>query len=143
MSVTPPAGSVINLYLQIAILAAVLIGVILVKRRAHNIHEKIMALVIVMILISLVFWMGFSLLENLGTLVESPLAAGSLITIAHVIFGTFALALTVQIVYFRLKAGSLIMYRTKSRKNLMRIVFTLYLITFLLGISFYLSYFVF
>ncbi|MFQ6134861.1 MAG: DUF420 domain-containing protein [Nitrososphaerales archaeon] len=142
MGVTPPPGSVVNLYLQLFILVVLAIGVVFAKRRSFQIHERIMGLAIIFAVFSLVSWMAVSLIENFNALTASPFSIGSLITISHVIFGASAAALTVGILYKRITASSLLQFRAKSRKTLMRTTLLLWLITFTLGAIFYLLYFV-
>ena len=142
MSFTPPLESIINMFLQLVILAVVTIGVVFAKRRSFQFHERIMSLAMVLVVISLVWWMGISLIENFNVLTESPFATGSLITIFHVIFGVLTTVLTVTIVYKRIRASSHIRFRVKNRKTLMRATLLLWLITFALGLSFYLFFFV-
>ncbi len=127
-------SSDLNLILQIVLLALLLAGFILGKRKTGNslkLHGRLMTVLVALNALSILLIMGPSLFTNLGTAVEEVSTVGFPLTLLHHSIGLIAEVLGVVLV-FR-KFGKV--------RSWMRITFTLWFIALLSGIGFYIVYY--
>jgi uncharacterized membrane protein YozB (DUF420 family) len=141
VAVPTPLGSTLNLIFHLAILSFIITGFTFARRKKFNIHEKWMFSSIVLVAISFFLWMAPAYINNFKLIVSDFYAPGIIITNAHVFLGIVTGCLAVYIV-LRMKLDLPERFTVKRVKRLMRTTFVLWLLTFLLGISFYVWYFV-
>jgi uncharacterized membrane protein len=124
----------VNLGLQIAILAIILISYIAKRKAKFLLHGTLMLVGVIMNLVSFLVVMGPSLL-SFDIIRTQPLNKSSLIALTHGIIGGIALVSGVLIVAFWHLQSS-----TKDcvkRKKLMKITIVLWATALVLGIWFY------
>lgn len=141
MAVPAPLESTLNLVFHFAIFAFVFTGFTFARRRKYNIHEKWMFTAIVLVAISFFAWMAPSYIKNLDLVVKDFYSVGILLTNIHVVFGVITGCLALYIVAL-MKLNIPDRYAVKNVRRLMRTTFVLWLVTFLVGLSFYIWYFV-
>jgi hypothetical protein len=130
----------INLIIQIVLIILLIIG--LTQKRTWKYHGTIMGVGTLTMLITVLLIMAPSLVANYAVLVLSPMSPGSIITMVHVFFGLIALIIglffTLRFLYFTFNNQPL---RCGTR-NQMRIQVTIWLLAFLLGLAFYIYFYV-
>jgi len=130
-----PITSDLNLLLQILIFVLLAVGSKFGRKKTKislKRHERVMKTAVGLNTISIFLIMGPSLLANFNLALEEPLVIGFPLTLVHHSFGLAAEILGVVLI-FR-KFGKV---RIWMRLNLL-----LWIVTFALGVLFYLSYFV-
>ncbi len=140
LGTTAPAESDVNLLLHFAILALILAGFAFARSRKYHIHEKWMFPAIVLAAVSLLTWMAPSYIRNFHLVVSDFYTPGIIITNIHVVLGIITGSLAVYIV-LRMKLDLPEKFAIKRVRRLMRTTLVLWLLTFLLGVSFYVWYF--
>ena len=128
---TSPFAADLNLLAQIVVLGLLLAGAILAKSSEFKIHGWVMITAIAFQFVAVFSWMLPSLITNLGALASG--GVGTAITLAHFLFGTFTLALTVSAA-FHLKLE-------RELKWTMRLAFSAWVLVAILGILFYAHYY--
>ncbi len=131
----------LNLLLHLVILGLIMTGFTFARRRKFMIHEKWMFPAIVLAAVSLLVWMAPSYINNFHVILAEFSSPGVIITNVHVILGLITGALAVYIV-LRMKFDLPQRFAVKRLKRLMRTTFTLWLVTFALGLSFYVWYYI-
>jgi uncharacterized membrane protein YozB (DUF420 family) len=96
---------------------------------------------IVLVGISFFAWMAPSYIGNWHVIVEEFYSPGVIITNIHVILGVISGVLAIYIV-LRMKSDLPQRFTVKRVKRLMRTTFTLWWLTFIFGVSFYIFYYV-
>lgn len=134
-------GSTLNLVFHLAILSFIVTGFTFARRKKYNIHEKWMFSAIVLAAISFFLWMAPSYINNLDLVLSKFYTPGIIITNMHVIFGITTGSLALYIV-LRMKLDLPERFTVNNVRRLMRTTFALWLLTFFLGVSFYVWYFV-
>jgi uncharacterized membrane protein YozB (DUF420 family) len=124
----------LNLVLQIAIFVIFLTGIFFIKRKKKNLkkHRLLMAAAILLNFVSIFTVMGRSFLIYFGLLIERFYYFGPLITWIHAIVGGLAMIMGIRFLF-------------RHPKNIvlnMRIAAVLWTIALILGIVFYIYYFV-
>ena len=127
-----PYPADVNLLVQILVLLLLLCGTYLARSGRLRDHGRVMKTVLAIQLGALVFWMGPSLLRNIGAL---ALGIGPMITVLHVVSGCLALVLSVSTASHK----PLI---TRGLRGTMRTTLLAWILTVVLGFSFYLYYYV-
>ncbi len=122
-----------NLMLQLIIFSLFLAGIYYMKRGRKSLskHRFLMGTVVVLNAFSIFFIMGRSLLSSLGILIMNPYAFGPLVTWTHAVVGSCAEALGVA-------------FLRKHRQNVrfrMRIAAIVWFIALLLGMIYYVYYY--
>jgi len=141
LAVPAPWESTANLIAHLVIFCFIIVGFAFARRKKFNIHEKFMFPSIVAVGFSFFLWMARSYVNNFNLVVADFYAPGIIITNMHVVLGTITGCLAVYIV-LRMKFDLPQRFAVKRVKRLMRATFVLWLVTFLLGVSFYVWYFV-
>lgn len=131
----------LNLLLHLVILVLIVTGFTFARRKRFEIHEKWMFSAIVLVAISFLVWMAPSYIGNFHVIVSEAYSPGVIITNLHVILGTITGILVVYII-IRMKFDLPQRFTVKRLKRLMRTTFTLWWLTFLIGLSFYIYYYV-
>lgn len=130
----------INFIIQIILIILLLVGYL--QKRKWKYHGIIMAVGTVMMLVTVLLIMAPSLIANAPAIVLSPTSTGALVTIAHVFLGSIALVValffTLRFLYFSLRKKPL----TCGTRIKMRIQLTIWILAFLLGLIFYVYYYV-
>ncbi|WP_309493320.1 hypothetical protein [Candidatus Hecatella orcuttiae] len=121
----------VNLLLQFVILIILLAGVFAVKKGHFKGHGYLMTFAVALNGALIFAVMGVSLITNFGALMVGPVV-GRIITIIHAVIGGFAWILGLILVFK--KFGNVRLW--------MRIVFTTWILALLLGIGFYLFYYI-
>ena len=122
----------LNLILQLIIFALFLIGVYYVKRGEMGKHRLFMGAAILLNTILIFLIMGRSLLTYSGLIVEKFYEFGPSITWVHAIVGGLAEILGVAFLF----------KHPRKIRSWMRMTATLWTIALLLGIAFYMYYYV-
>ena len=131
----------LNLLLHLAILLFIVTGFTFARRKRFEIHEKWMFSGIVLGAISFFAWMAPSYIHNFHVIVEELYSPGVMVTNIHVALGTITGILAIYII-LRMKFDLPQKFTVKRVKRLMRTTFTLWWLTFISGLSFYLIYYV-
>lgn len=131
----------LNLLLHLAILIFIITGFTFARRKRFEIHEKWMFSAIILVTVSFFAWMAPSYIGNFQVIVSEFKSPGVIITNMHVAFGTITGILALHIV-IRMKVDLPEKFTVKRVRRLMRTTFTLWWLTFILGLSFYLWYYV-
>ncbi len=132
----------LNLILHIGIIVLILTGYTYARRRKLNIHERWMLPAIVLAGISLSAWMVRSYINSFDIVLNEFYSTGVIITNLHVIFGIITGTLAVYILLLMKTEWLPERFVTRKIKRLMRTTFTLWWVTFLLGVAFYVWYWV-
>ena len=132
----------LNLLLHLAILLLIVTGFTFARRKRFEIHEKWMFSGIVLVAISFFAWMAPSYIGNFHVIVNELYSPGVIVTNIHVAMGTITGILAIYII-LRMKFDLPQRFTVKRVKRLMRTTFTLWWLTFIFGLSFYLIYYVF
>jgi uncharacterized membrane protein YozB (DUF420 family) len=132
----------LNLLLHIGIIFLILGGYSYARRKRINIHEKWMIPSILLAGFSLFAWMLRSYIGNFHVIVNEFGSPGVIITNLHVVFGVITGALAVYILLLMKTEWLPQSLATSNVKRVMRTTFTLWWVTFLLGVSFYVWYYV-
>ena len=124
----------LNLILQFVIFALFLLGIyyIKAKRKRLDRHRLFMGLAVILNALSILLIMGRSFISSLGFLASRPHQFGPLLTWVHVIVGGYAEV-----------SGAL--FLRKHRRNVrlsMRITTVFWTVALLLGITYYVYYYV-
>lgn len=131
----------LNLLLHLAILLFIITGFTFARRKKFEIHEKWMFSAIILVAVSFFAWMAPSYIGNFQVILSEFYSPGVILTNMHVAFGTITGALVLYIVLM-MKADLPERFTVKRVRRLMRTTFTLWWLTFILGLSFYLWYYV-
>ena len=131
----------LNLLVHLAILLLIITGFTFARKKKFEIHEKWMFSAIVLAAISFFAWMAPSYIDNFHVIVEELYSPGVMVTNIHVALGTITGILAIYIV-LRMKFDIPQRFAVKRVKRLMRTTFTLWWLTFISGLSFYLIYYV-
>jgi len=131
----------LNLLVHLAILLLIIAGFTFARKKRFEIHEKWMFSAIVLVAISFFAWMAPSYIDNFHVIVEELYSPGVMVTNIHVALGTITGILAIYIV-LRMKFDIPQRFAVKRVKRLMRTTFTLWWLTFISGLSFYLIYYV-
>lgn len=131
----------LNLLLHLAILLLIVTGFTFARRKRFEIHEKWMFSGIVLVAISFFAWMAPSYIGNFHVIVNELYSPGVMVTNIHVALGTITGILAIYII-LRMKFDLPQRFTVKRVKRLMRTTFTLWWLTFIFGLSFYLIYYV-
>ena len=131
----------LNLLLHLAILLLIVTGFTFARRKRFEIHEKWMFSGIVLVAVSFFAWMAPSYIDNFHVIVEELYSPGVIVTNIHVALGGITGILAVYII-LRMKFDLPQKFTVKRVKRLMRTTFTLWWLTFIFGLSFYLIYYV-
>ena len=131
----------LNLLLHLAILVLIVTGFTFARRKRFEIHEKWMFSGIVLVAISFFAWMAPSYIGNFHVIVDELYSPGVIVTNIHVALGTITGILAIYII-LRMKFDLPQRFTVKRVKRLMRTTFTLWWLTFIFGLSFYLIYYV-
>ena len=131
----------LNLLVHLAILLLIITGFTFARKKKFEIHEKWMFSAIVLAAISFFAWMAPSYIDNFHVIVEELYSPGVMVTNIHVALGTITGILAIYIV-LRMKFDLPQKFTVKRVKRLMRTTFTLWWLTFISGLSFYLIYYV-
>jgi len=131
----------LNLLLHLAILLLIVAGFTFARRKRFEIHEKWMFSGIVLVAVSFFAWMAPSYIDNFHVIVEELYSPGVIVTNIHVALGAITGILAIYIV-LRMKFDLPQKFTVKRVKRLMRTTFTLWWLTFISGLSFYLIYYV-
>jgi uncharacterized membrane protein YozB (DUF420 family) len=125
--------------LQLILVAAMLLGVMMVRKGGFRGHGRIMGLTLIFTFISLLIVMGPSLIRGFDALMSKPTSPGAFITVLHVIVGSSALALGGLFVVNWRFSESLV--GCIGRRSGMRFTISLWLIAILSGVGFYIFYY--
>lgn len=129
-----PVFSDVNLVLQISFLVLLLAGFILGKRKTGSsikMHGRLMTVLVVLNALSILLVMGPSLFTNLDAAVKEISVIGFPLTLLHHLIGLIAEIL-----------GAVLVFRKFGNVRIwMRITFILWFVALLLGIGFYVVYF--
>ena len=131
----------LNLLLHLAILIFIITGFTFARRKKFEIHEKWMFSAIILVAVSFFAWMAPSYIGNFHVIVSEFYSPGAIITNMHVAFGATTGTLALYIVLM-MKFDLPERFTVKRVRRLMRTTFTLWWISFILGLSFYLWYYV-
>ena len=131
----------LNLLVHLAILLLIIAGFTFARKKKFEIHEKWMFSAIVLAAISFFAWMAPSYIDNFHVIVEELYSPGVMVTNIHVALGAITGILAIYIV-LRMKFDLPQKFTVKRVKRLMRTTFTLWWLTFIFGLSFYLIYYV-
>jgi len=129
------------LAVQAIVIVILLIGLRHAKRKNFDRHGKIMASAVILSGITVVAWMIPTLIDSFGILVNELVTRGkhyyaAIVTVAHAVGGLTAAALalyTIARITLNLPPG----IRVKNIKLLMRVTFTTWMLTFVLGTYIY------
>lgn len=131
----------LNLLLHLVILLLIVTGFTFARRKKFDIHEKWMFSGIVLVAVSFFAWMAPSYITNFHLIMTDFYTLGVIVTNIHAILGTLTGVLAIYIV-LRMKLDLPKKFTVKHVKRLMRTTFTLWWLTFIFGLSFYLIYYV-
>ena len=131
----------LNLLLHLVILGFIITGFTFARRKRFEIHEKWMFTGIVLVAISFFAWMAPSYINNFHVITSEFYSPGAIITNLHAIFGTITGILAICII-LNMKFDLPERFVVKRVRRLMRTTFTLWWLTFALGLSFYIWYYV-
>ena len=131
----------LNLLLHLAILLLIVTGFTFARRKRFEIHEKWMFSGIVLVAVSFFAWMAPSYIGNFHVIVDELYSPGVMVTNIHVALGTITGILAIYII-LQMKLDLPQKFTVKRVKRLMRTTFTLWWLTFIFGLSFYLIYYV-
>lgn len=131
----------LNLLLHLVILLLIVTGFTFARRKKFDIHEKWMFSGIVLVAVSFFAWMAPSYITNFHLIMTDFYTLGVIVTNIHAILGTLTGVLAIYIV-LRMKLDLPKKFTVKRVKRLMRTTFTLWWLTFIFGLSFYLIYYV-
>jgi len=131
----------LNLLLHFAILLLIVTGFTFARRKRFEVHEKWMFSGIVLVAISFFAWMAPSYIGNFHVIVNELYSPGVMVTNIHVALGTITGILAIYII-LRMNFDLPQKFTMKRVKRLMRTTFTLWWLTFIFGLSFYLIYYV-
>jgi uncharacterized membrane protein YozB (DUF420 family) len=131
----------LNLLLHLVILLLIVTGFTFARRKKFDIHEKWMFSGIVLVAVSFFAWMAPSYITNFHLIMTDFYTPGVIVTNIHAILGTLTGVLAIYIV-LRMKLDLPKKFTVKRVKRLMRTTFTLWCLTFIFGLSFYLIYYV-
>lgn len=123
----------LNLIAQTITLSLLLVGVYFARTGRRKSHGRLMKSAVIIQFGALILWMAPSLLLNIGAL--TTFTFGPLVTVFHAFGGIFALALAISASYHR-RMGSL------QLKWTMRSTFSVWTLAAILGIGFYVYYYV-
>ena len=141
MPAVAPIESTLNLVFHAVILTLILTGFTFARRKKFTIHEKWMFSGIVLVAVSFFAWMAPSYVKNFNLVLADFYSAGIVITNIHVILGVITGTLALYIVSL-MKLNLPEKFAVSNVKRLMRTTLTLWLLTFLFGVLFYVYYFV-
>jgi uncharacterized membrane protein YozB (DUF420 family) len=126
-----PYPADLNLIAQIIVLGLLLAGASLAKVSEFKLHGRLMLSAIAFQFGAVFLWMGPSLIINIGALGSG--GVGTAITLAHVYFATYALCLAIAAVrHWKLE---------RELKWTMRLIFSAWFLVAILGILFYVHYY--
>ena len=131
----------LNFILHLVILLLIIAGFTFARKKRFEVHEKWMFTAIVLVSISFFAWMAPSYIGNWHVIVDEFYSPGVIITNIHVILGVISGILAVYII-LRMKLDLPPRFTVKRVKRLMRTTFTLWWLTFIFGVSFYIYYYV-
>lgn len=131
----------LNLLLQLTILILIITGFTFARRKRFEIHEKWMFSGIVLVAISIFTWMAPSYISNFHVIASEFYSPGVIITNLHVILGTITGVLAICII-LNMKVDLPQRFVIKRIRLLMRTTFMFWWLTFTLGLSFYIWYYV-
>ena len=130
----------INLIIQIVLIILLIVGY--TQKRNWKYHGIIMGVGTLTMIVTVLLIMFPSLIANWPALALFPTSPGSMVTIAHVVFGSIALAAgltyTLRFTYYSMSNKPL----TCGTRNQMRFQLTIWLLAFLFGLIFYIYYYV-
>lgn len=132
----------LNMILHIAIIGLVISGYTYARLKKLNIHEKWMIPAIILAGVSLFAWMLRSYIQAFDIVVDEFYSVGVIITNLHVVVGAITGVLAVYILLVMKTEWLPERWVTTKVKRLMRTTFTLWWVTFLLGVAFYVWYYV-
>jgi uncharacterized membrane protein YozB (DUF420 family) len=128
-----------NLILQVAMLLLLIVGRSLAKNKKFRSHGLMMTAATVLHVVSILLVMAPSFVRYFGVLLGRP-NFGIVVTWIHVITGTLAAALAIFVVArWRLQKSTAVCIK---RKQLMKPLLLLWATALLLGIGFYVFYYV-
>ena len=136
-----PLGSDLNLLYQVGIFLLVLTGFRFARRKNYDNHERRMLPAIGLVAISFFVWMAPSYVKYFNLVLTEFYAPGIIITNIHVILGIVTGILATYIVAL-MKLDLPERFKVKNVRRLMRTTLTLWTLTFIFGVSFYVWYFV-
>lgn len=122
----------INLIVQIFMLALLLAGAYSAKMAKFRTHGRLMATAIIIQFGAFMFWMGPSLLLNIGAL--GTFGTGPVLTVLHVLTGLLAIILAIS-------AGFHKALISPQLRWTMRATFLTWSLAAMFGISFYVYYY--
>jgi uncharacterized membrane protein YozB (DUF420 family) len=125
----------INLALQIATMALLVVSIVLKRKSKLFADGTAMLVAVILNTVSFLLIMGPSLLNLEQFVVEQPLDRLSMVALAHAAFGSVAEILGIWIVAsWHLQAST---QNCTGKKKLMRVTFLLWEIALILGVLFY------
>ena len=127
-----PYPADLNLIAQIIVLGLLLAGASLARVSEFKLHGRLMLSAIVFQFGAVFLWMVPSLITNIGALGSG--GEGTAITLAHVYFGIFALCLAI--------AAARHWELERALKWTMRLILSAWFLVAILGILFYVHYYV-
>jgi hypothetical protein len=133
---TPPSSSItftraeINLIAQISFGIAVIVGAILALKRKLKIHHKLMTIIIFLNAVTIIIVMGPSMV-NIISQPSKNITTTTVVTVVHGIVGMMAEVIGVASLYKRLK----------HRKAWMKLLFSFWMISLVLGIIIYIQFY--
>lgn len=127
-----PLAADVNLIVQIIALSLLLVGFYFVRKRKLRRHSRLMKTAIIAQFGALIVWMGPSLILNIGAF--ASLGFGQLVTGLHAVGGAIALTLAIGAAFHR----SLI---SRRLRHTMRATFIVWGFAAVLGIAFYVYYY--
>jgi uncharacterized membrane protein YozB (DUF420 family) len=126
-----PYPADLNLVAQIVVLSLLLAGASLARVSEFRLHGRLMLTAIGFQFVAVFSWMLPSLLRNIGAL--SSGGTGPTITLVHVYFGAYALCFAIAAArHWKLE---------KELKWTMRLIFSAWVLVAILGILFYVHYY--
>jgi len=125
----------VDLLLQIVFLVILLVGFRLGRKKTADslkLHGRLMTVLVTLNGLAILLVMGPSLVQNFGAAIDEASVIGFPLTLVHHSIGLIAEILAIVLVFK--KFGKV--------RTWMRLTFTLWLIALLLGIGFYVNYYV-
>jgi hypothetical protein len=130
----------INLIVQLIIIALLLTGYIHKRNKKFRLHGQLMVTAVVVNGLAITLVMAPSLIFGFGAITSNPIGPGPLITIAHAVVGATAWLCGAYLSWvWRLKPATAECFK---RKKLMKPVLYTWLAAAILGVGFYIFYYI-
>jgi hypothetical protein len=131
----------INLIVQLAIIALLAVGWAYGRNKKKiRMHGQLMVVAVLVNSAAIAFVMVPSLILGLGTITSNPIGPGSLISVAHPVIGTVAWLIGAYLSWtWGLKPATVECFK---RKRLMKPVTYLWILAAVLGVGFYVYYYI-